>query len=323
MSNRLATIILLFIFAITLVACSPNLHLRFSRPVVNAVGVSGQTQLGSAYNQLNVVMVKLYYQGKADDYDNQMKLITTGKKALWKLSILRDNLAVSLRSYEKEGQYSANIPFGKELVKSAGDMLLQSVRYLNVTKGYVQAHLDHNLSYLTGRNEKLFNGLSKKVSQSDKVFLKDLGRFSASPLGHIRIPDKIIHRGISLTLDEGAYPKEGARLQALFKKRLEKYGFVITSAKNPMLVIKIDKVRKETSLDVAKAAFITFLIPSTSLWRTHNKLLVTMYLKRGNQKCSINFLNGIDMSMDSWEKLENFLVGITVDELQYGSCFSS
>ncbi|MFC1536451.1 hypothetical protein ACFL48_01390 [Pseudomonadota bacterium] len=307
----------LFIF-VALAGCGPNLH--YSEPVANKD--SNQTQFGTVYDELHVAMVKIYHQAQKGNYDKQVEPIEQAKKALWKLSLLRDGLVVSLREHKKQEQYVDELRLGKQFVESTNNLLIQSVRYLNVSQGYTHASFDSNLSYLTERNEALFNGLDIKLVQVSEVFLEDLKQFSISELGNLVISKKLPPREISLQIDTNNYPEEASRLQVSFKKHLEVYGFHVVPNNNSVLVVDIKDVEMENTGDLVGKVIITALIPNNSLGKTKNKLLVKTYLKSDVATCNINFLNEIDISLENWEELENFLARMAVEELRYGNCFT-
>jgi len=311
-------IIILTLFFALLSACGPNLH--YNEPVANKD--SNQTQFGAVYDQLNAAMVEIYHHAQKGDYDKQVEPIEQAKKALWELSLLRDGLAMSLREHEKQEQYVAEVRLGKQLVESTNNLLIQSVRHLNVSQGYIHSYMDSNLSYLTKRNEALFNGLNIKLAQDSEVFLEDLKQFSISKLGNLVISKNFLPREISLKIDTNNYPGEASRLQVLFKKYLEVYGFKVVSNNNSVLVVDIKDVQIESRAAVTGKLIVAVMLPNSSAFKTSNKLLVKTYLKSDVGTCNINFLNEIDISLDSWEELENFLVRMAVEELRYGNCFT-
>jgi len=310
---------ILTLFSVLLLsACGPNLH--YSEPTANKN--NEQMEISVAYNNLSQARMEIYHQMKKGKHGKQADSIKKAREALWELSLLRDGLVVVLNEYKNQNKHAIEVSLGKKLVQSMNDLLLQSARYINVYKGYTHAYLDNNLSYLTDRNQTLFNGLDIKLVQVSEVFLEDLKQFSVSNLGNTPIPKKILTREISLQIDTKDYPEEASRLQVLFKKHLEVYGVKVVPNNNSVLAIDIKDVEIEGVAYIAGKVILTVLIPNNSIAKTSNRLLVKIHLETGATTCNIDFLDKIDISLDNWEELENFLVRMAVEELRYGNCFT-
>lgn len=310
---------------VLLQACAPSLKL--TPPVAaDRVGSTGtnQVELIRIYSDdLYPVLLNGYRLAKEKEYEKSLPEVALVKKAVWKLHLAKERLASTLVMIDAD---QPNIvKAGYNLVNITSRLNWMITQQQNILMGYIQAYSDKNLSYLTDKNEEMYNQLSDEINTLSNSFLEAGQEFSSLLQQHGISLDQASRplKQKSIVLRVGA--TEGEEEDAGYlRQRLEKYfvdyGFKLTPQGSSVFNVMVIDTSKENILLSAGRVLSTLAIPNSSPGHTLNEIKVRASATTVGGTCQMNWLDQIDASMRDWEQLNDFVAQNAVEEFIYGPC---